>query len=176
MAGAVGRLGATNGDGEIPLEGEKYGGHPIFVVSSGHSIAFAVVPTPSSCDRPEDCRLPVTLRRPSAFAGLTIRNESGQKMQDYDYVVMRGGVPFPYPVLRAALEANGGAPEVAAVPLEVRGAAFLPEGAYALTTPRQARDPITKKDAWKPEIVGTFTLPSLTRVELLDRDGAIAKP
>lgn len=171
MAGAVTRLGPSSLEGEIRLEGEKVGGRPIFVVSRGSAIAQAFVPSPSSCDRPEDCRLPVTLRRPSGFAGLTVRNESGRAAADYDYVVVRGGVPFPYQVLRAALEANGLGPDGSAASLDLRGAALLPEGTFSLTTPRA-----TTKGSFTSEIVGTFTVPSLERVELVDRDGVSPKP
>ena len=170
-AGAVARLGPSSPEGEIRLEGEKLGGRPIFVVSRGSSISQAFVPSPSSCDRPEDCRLPVTLRRPSGFAGLTVRIESGRAAADHDYVVVRSGVPFPYQVLRAALEANGLGPDGSAASLDLRGAALLPEGTYSLTTPRA-----TTKGSFTSEIVGTFTVPSLVRVELVDHDGAPRNP
>jgi hypothetical protein len=137
---------------------------------------MAFVPSPTSCDLPEDCRLVVTVRRPSAFAGLTLRNESGKPI-DLPYVTfLRDGIPFPNQVLAAALAANGIAPEAAATPIDVRRAAFLPEGRYTVTTPHAATDPTTGKDVWKIAVAGDFTVPSLERVELVDRDGVSPRP
>ncbi len=128
MAGTVARAGATDEAGEMRLEGETYGGHPILLVAPGRAIAMALVPSPASCDRPEDCRLVVTVRRPSAFAGLTLRNESGKPIALPYVTFLLDGIPVPNQVLAAALAVNGIAPEADAMPIVVRRAAFLPPG------------------------------------------------
>jgi hypothetical protein len=176
MSGSVLRLGPTDDTGELRLDGERCGGHPIFIVSPGAAIAIARVPTPSSCDRTEDCRLPVSLRRPSPFAGLTLKNESGRPLLPSYFTILRDGIPVASQVLAAALAANGLPVDASAWPLDVRAAAFLPEGTYAVTTPRAAPDPKTGKDVFRSALVGTFTVPSLERVELVDHDGAPQKP
>ena len=176
MAGSVLRLGPTDDAGELRLDGERCGGHPLFVVSPGAAIAVALVPTPSACERPEDCRLPVTLRRPAAFAGLAIRNESGRPMLPGYFTFLRDGIPVASQVLSAALAVNGLPPDASASPLEVRIAAFLPEGKYVVTTPRAAADPKTGKDVFRTALVGTFAIPSLEHVELVDHDGPPQKP
>ena len=107
MSGSVLRLGPTDDAGELRLDGELCGGHPIFVVSPGAAIAFSMVPTPSACDRPEDCRMPMSLRRPSRFAGLTLKNESGRPLDPAYFTFLRDGIPIASQVLAAALAANG---------------------------------------------------------------------
>ncbi len=176
MAGTVARAGATDEAGEMRLAGEAYGGHPIFLVAPGRAIAMALVPSPASCDRPEDCRLVVTVRRPSAFAGLTLRNESGKPIALPYVTFLLDGIPVPNQVLAAALAVNGIAPEADAMPIVVRRAAFLPPGRYTVSTPHAAVDSGTKKEVWTAAVVGFFFVPSFEPVELVDRDGVSTKP
>ncbi len=137
---------------------------------------MALVPSPAACDGPEDCRLVVTVQRSSAFAGLTLRNESGKPIALPYVTFLRDGIPVPNQVLAAALAVNGIAPEADAMPIDVRRAAYLPQGRYTVTTPHAAVDSGTKKEVWTAAVVGSFSVPSFERVELVDRDGVSTKP
>lgn len=92
------------------------------------------------------------------------------------FTFLRDGIPVASQVLSAALAANGLPPDASASPLEVRAAVFLPEGKYVVMTPRAAQDPKTGKDVFRQALVGTFTVPSLEHVELIDHDNAPQKP
>jgi hypothetical protein len=168
--GAVATAGSTDSQGEIRLRGDRYGGRPAFLIAPGRALAMEILPAPTSCDRPEDCRVRVRVRAPAGFAGLVVRNESGKPLSPQQLSLARRGVPIPWQVLREVLSANGLAVDAPAVPLELRVAALLPEGGYVVTTVHLKPDPKTKKNMWTLANVGSFTVPSLEKVELLDAD------
>lgn len=169
--GAVATAGSTDSQGEIRLRGDRYGGRPAFVIAPGRALAMEILPAPTSCDRAEDCRVPVRVRAPSGFAGLVVRNESGKPLSPQGLSFSRRGIPIPWQVLKEVLSANGLPVDAPAVPLDVRVASLLPEGGYVVTTMHLKPDAKTKKDVWTLANVGIFTIPSLERIELLDADG-----
>ncbi len=176
MTGTVAAVGVTDAGGEIRLKGESYGGRTMFLVVSARALAITTLPMPSSCTQPDDCRVDVTARAPSTVAGVKIRNESGEPISRSALTVSRSGVPIPDRVLAAVLSANGLADDAPAMPLDLGVAAFLSDGVYAVATQHYVPEPATKKGVWKSSVIGSFSVPSLERVELLDRDGASAKP
>ena len=131
---------------------------------------------PSSCEQPADCRVDVLIRRPSAFAGLSIRTESGSPVYRVRLTFRRRNIPVPLLVLNAALALNGLTPVRGGSPLEVSEAAYLPDGTYSVTTWHLATDEATKKNRAVKTSLGSFSVPSLQRVELVDRDGPPQKP
>jgi hypothetical protein len=169
--GAVATAGSTDSQGEIRLRGDRYGGRPAFVIAPGRALAMEILPALTSCDRAEDCRVPVRVRAPSGFAGLVVRNESGKPLSPQGLSFSRRGIPIPWQVLKEVLSANGLPVDAPAVPLDVRVASLLPEGGYVVTTMHLKPDAKTKKDVWTLANVGIFTIPSLERIELLDADG-----
>ncbi len=169
--GAVVTVGSTDSQGELRLRGDRYGGRPAFVISPGRALAMELLPTPTSCEHAEDCRMPVRVRAPSVFAGLVVRRESGKPLPPQFLSFSRRGIPIPWDVLKEVLSANGLTVDAPAMPLDVRVASFLPEGAYAVTTYHMKLDPKTKKNVLTFATVGSFNIPSLEKIELLDADG-----
>jgi hypothetical protein len=169
--GAVATAGSTDSQGEISIRGDRYGGMPAFVIAPGRALAIEILPAPVSCDRAEDCRVRVALRAPSPFAGLVVRSESGKPVSLDWLWFSRRGIPIPWQVLKDVLSANGLPVDAPSTPLDVRVASLLPEGGYFVTTMHRKPDPKTKRDVWTHANVGSFTLPSLERIELVDADG-----
>lgn len=170
------RIGPSDESGQIRVSGENFGGKPVFLTARGRALSLVVLPMPSSCDQPADCRVDVPIRRPSAFAGLSIRTESGTPVHRVRLTFRRGNIPVPLLVLNAALALNGLTPAQSGSPLEVREAAYLPDGTYSVTTWHFAIDEATKKNRAVMTSLGFFTVPSLERVELVDNDGPPVKP
>lgn len=169
--GAVATAGSTDSQGEIRLSGDQYGGRPAFFIAPGRALGIETLPAPVSCDRAEDCRVRVRVRAPSVFAGLVVRSESGKPVSLDWLSFSRRGIPIPWQVLKDVLSANGLPVDAPSAPLDVRVASLLPEGGYSVTTMHRKPDPKTKRDVWTPANVGSFTLPSLERIELVDADG-----
>jgi len=170
------RLGLSDESGQLRVAGENFGGKPVFLLAPGRAVALVELPMPSSCEQPADCRVDVLIRRPSAFAGLSIRTESGSPVYRVRLTFRRGNIPVPLLVLNAALALNGLTPVRGGSPLEVSEAAYLPDGTYSVTTWHLATDEATKKNRAVKTSLGSFSVPSLQRVELVDRDGPPQKP
>jgi hypothetical protein len=149
--------------------GEAYGGRLVFVVAPGRALGMRLLPAPASCARPEDCRVVVSVPAPRPSAGVVVRSESGEAIQPQDLTIRRGGLPIPWPVLTAVLQVNGFDVNASASPLDLRIDGLLPEGAYSVTLRRDRTDPGTKRRSWWDTALGTFTVPSLERVELVER-------
>jgi hypothetical protein len=61
--------------------------------------------------------------------------------------------------------------------LDLRVTSFLPDGLYTATVQRPRITPETRRDVkWVEVPIGSFSVPSLGRVELVDRDGISTKP
>jgi hypothetical protein len=163
--------GTTDAQGELRLRGDEYGGETAFVIAPGRALAIQILPAPASCDRPEDCRVPVLLRNPLPFAGLAVRTESGEPLSLYDLGFSGSGISIPAWILRTLLSVNGLPADVPAVPLEVPVTSFFPPGAYVVTSSQQKPDPRTQKLVWTDVSLGAFNIPLLEKVELLDPDG-----
>jgi hypothetical protein len=165
--------GTTDNQGECRLRGDEYGGGTAYVIGVGRALAIRVLPSPASCDPPENCRVPVLLLNPFPFAGLAIRNESGKPLSLDDLGFFRNGISIPGWILKTMMSANGLPADMPAVPLEVSIPSFFPPGRYVITVGRQKLDPKTRKLAWTDVALGTFNVPSLEKIELLDPDGPL---
>ena len=169
-------VGLTDDAGELLLPGATWGGRPVFVVAPGCSLGMGVLPTPDACDRPDDCRVVVSLAAPRPSGGVVVRAESGEAIDPWSLTIRYGALPLPWSILAAILHANGLILQGASSPLDLTFAVFLPEGAYSVTRGREKADPRTKKMEWIDVALGSFTVPSLEPVELVDRDGVSPKP
>lgn len=168
--------GLTNDEGELLLKGESYGGRLVFVVASGRTLGMRQLPTPEACDRPEDCRVAVSVTVPRPSGGVLVRSESGDAIVAWDLTIRRGGLPLPWPVLTAVLTVNGLSVDGPASPLDLRVTGLLPEGVYSVTRRREKTDPQSKMEKWLDVPLGSFSVPALEHVELVDHDGAPQKP
>jgi hypothetical protein len=167
----VSNAGITDAQGEILLQGDRYGGQTAYLIAPGRAVGIQILPTLSSCDKPEDCRVPVLLRNPSSFAGLAIRTESGKPLSLYEVGLSAGGISIPSSILRTLLSVNGLPADAPSTPLEVNVASFFPPGSYVVVVDQQRPDPKTKKLVWTELTLGAFNVPSLEKIELLDPDG-----
>jgi hypothetical protein len=167
--GGVPLAGLTDDAGALPLEGEAYGGRLVFVVAPGRALGMRLLPAPASCDRPEDCRVVVGVAAPQTSAGVVVRSNSGEAIRPVDVAIRSGAFPLPWAVLTAVLQVNGLDVDAPASPLDLRIAGLLPEGAYSVALGRRKVDPQTKKEAWVDVPLGSFSVPSLERVELVER-------
>jgi hypothetical protein len=169
--------GLTDDAGELALKGETYGGRLAFVVTAGRTLGMVVLPMPEACDRPEDCRVVVSVAVPRPSAGVVVRRESGEPVAPRDLTLRRGGLPIPWSILTAVLFSNGLFVDEPASPLDLRVTSFLPDGLYSATIQRPKITPETSRDVkWVEVPIGSFSVPSLGRVELVERDGVPAKP
>jgi hypothetical protein len=167
--GGVPLAGLTDDAGELSLEGEAYGGRLVFVVAPGRALAMRLLPAPASCDRPEDCRAVVGVAAPQPSAGVLVRSESGEEIRPVDLAIRSGPFPLPWAVLTAVLRVNGLDVDAPAPTLDLRVAGLLPGGVYSVALGRRKADPKTKKEIWVDVPLGTFSVPSLERVELVER-------
>ena len=174
--GAVATVGSTDAQGEVLLRGDRYGGKPYFLVMGGRALAMGVLPSPASCDRPEDCRVKVALRPPAAFGGLTIRRQSETPARFGRYALSKAGIPIPLEIISTVLAANGIGSDAPSPVVAVSVAAFLSEGVYTLKTYHFVPAAAGKSTRPVDSSVGTFMVPSFERVELVDADGPAAKP
>ena len=68
---------------------------------------MGILPTPEACDRPDDCRVVVTLAAPRPSGGVVVRAESGDAIDPWELTIRRGGYPLSWSILTAVLHANG---------------------------------------------------------------------
>jgi hypothetical protein len=163
------QAGTTDGQGEIVLHGEEFAGMAAYLVAPGRALATVVLP--ASCDSPESCRIPVIVHAPPAFAGLVVRKESGKASNPWFLSFTREGITIPWNVMQEVLSANGIAMDAPANPIEIHAAGLLPEGTYVVTVPHRRPDSRATTPEWTAATIGTFNVPSVERVELLDSDG-----